>query len=232
MASNDKATIELWLHWRQLNAVGRYEEAIRAAEEMLALSQDDATARTYGEVSRNVASRNLQRLQQADAQFRQAMADGSEQGQAWAEHGWGLLELDLYEAAARDFEEALALNPQSDAAWTGLGVARSELGPDASGALDCLERAIALNPNSEDAWYYRGMLLGQVQRHAEAMACFDHIIEGIDPDNHWAWYAKGLEEAAQRRNEEAMRCYVKALQLDPETEAAWSCHEIRLQADS
>ena len=234
MGARDKAGVELWHRWRQLNAAGRYEEAIQAADQMLALAEPDSIARSYAEESRRIAAANLQRLTEAETRFRQILTENPQSDQAWMQRGMVLLELDLHEAAAQSFEEALSLNPRCEGAWIGLGIAKSQLEQESAvdEALRCFDRAIEIDPLSDEAWFQKGLLFSDRNRRGEALQCLDRVIQELNPNHHWAWYAKGLELAAAPRNDAAMLCFVRALQLDPESESAWSCHNVRLQANS
>jgi tetratricopeptide (TPR) repeat protein len=234
MGENRKVVLQLWFQWRQLDAAGRYEEAIDVADRMLDLAKDEEDGRSFAEHGRRVSESNLCRLREIEDRFHRAVSEGSGADQAWVERGEALLELARYDGASQSFTEALALNRASVAAWIGLGVARLEKDPAiaAEEVLDCFDQAIALNPASEDAWLQKGFFLSDRYRQREALECFDRIIEQINPLNPWAWYAKGLELASERRDETAPACFVKGLQLDPDPASAWSCHEVRIQANS
>jgi tetratricopeptide (TPR) repeat protein len=231
---DNREVVQLWFQWRQLNAAGRFEEAIDVADQMLDLARGEENWRPYAESIRRISESNLRCLHEIEDRFQRAFGQGSEVAQAWVERGAALLELGLHDAALQSFTEALALNRASAAAWIGLGVAKVEKEPTIGmdEVLGCFDRAIELNPASEEAWLQKGLFLSDRYRHREALECFDRIIEQINPQSPWAWYAKGLELAAERRNETSPACFVKGLQLDPDPESAWSCHEVRIQANS
>ena len=240
MSDADKTAAELYRTWLKLNAAGQHEEARQAADRMLALQGTCPAARRSAEAIRQTSELSVRRLHEAEARFQQALAEDPKSAQAWVEHGGELLDLGLEEAAMQSFQQALELDPQSAAAWCGLGVIKAELvfkheaaerEEKAGLAMTCFDRALALNPRSETAWFYKGLALSDLGRSEEALACLNHILEHLNPEHPWAWYAKGLELAAiPRTASESMTCFVKGLQLDPDQEPAWSCHEVRLRA--
>jgi len=240
MSEADKTARELYLGWVKLNGAGQYEQAVQVADQMLALEGISSTARQWAEASKQTSALNGQRLRTAEARFQQALAEDPKSAQAWVERGEELLDLGLEEAAVQSFQQALELDPQSAAAWCGLGVIKAEVASGCGSedreekaglALTCFDRALDLDPHSETAWFYKGLALSDLGRSEEALACLNHILEHLNPEHPWAWYAKGLELAAiPRTASESMTCFVKGLQLDPDQEPAWSCHEVRLRA--
>ena len=61
-----------------------------------------------------------------------------------------------YEAAIKDFDKAIALEPNDASAYYNRGTSKSNLGQDRA-AIDDYDKAIALNPNYAAAYNNRGI---------------------------------------------------------------------------
>ncbi|MDQ3280763.1 MAG: DUF1570 domain-containing protein [Acidobacteriota bacterium] len=110
------------------------------------------------------------RRTKADAAYAKAVELGSENAEVQLLVGRGLLDRGVSEfAKARPFfKRATELDPQSAAAWGGLGATYIVDGPAGMAGVAALEKSLALDPNNEDATYYLAQLLSNDgRRHRE-----------------------------------------------------------------
>jgi Flp pilus assembly protein TadD len=135
---------------------------------------------------------------------------------------WGRVQLNLgeahferseYDEARQAYEEAIALRPDSDVAWTNLAVLRERRG-DRSGAEDAYRQAIALQPGSHEARSRLGRILLDRGRSAEAIAMLRQSLS-IKP-SPIALVNLGVARRAVGDLLEAERLMKAALRLDPE----------------
>ncbi|HEY7285854.1 MAG TPA: sulfatase-like hydrolase/transferase [Vicinamibacterales bacterium] len=101
---------------------------------------------------------------------------------AIARNGLGLLAVDAQRPAdaAREFEQAAALDPGNASYWTNLGNARRALG-DAASAEAAYKRALDADPDAADAANGLGVLLVEARRPSEAARWFDRALRSA-PD--------------------------------------------------
>lgn len=166
--ANAKATD--WINYgNQLWRLFRYEEAIAAFEQAIALQPDLAQAH-YGRGISLIRDR---------AEFKAIGIGNLEQLEELEELDAEAETIELDRAGS---EEALAafiktteLDPNFETAWQEQGVLLNELGryPEALAAYD---KAIALNPNNDHLHYLHGSLLLQLFRHSEAADAFSKAI--------------------------------------------------------
>jgi len=86
--------------------------------------------------------------------------------------------------AKTHFEKAIALYPDYDLAYNGLGIVTMELG-DVEGARRAFEKAISLNQNFTPAYRNLGRILFAERKYAEAEVLLAKSLEG-EPLNPWA----------------------------------------------
>jgi tetratricopeptide (TPR) repeat protein len=79
-------------------------------------------------------------------------------------------------AAIRNFNKALKLNPTFVDAWVRKGVTLLDMGKDVHTALSCLNEAVKLSPVSFKARYNRGKCLLRLRLYEEAVADLDKAI--------------------------------------------------------
>lgn len=220
----------LYLRWMAMIRSGDYSEAQQVTEEMQAVVASDDKCYAW---CRWIAARNLAKLSESEERFETTTSANPRSETAWIERGESFLELDLFDRAVAGFEQVLDFNPDSDAAWWHLAVAKSEGDEkdEPETVLACFDRALTLNPACEEAWFYKGLYLGRLNRPEEAIVCFDWILTQLCPENKWAWQAKGLELAVLRRREEALQCYVHGLKLEPDRWPALACNAQQLEAE-
>jgi tetratricopeptide (TPR) repeat protein len=78
------------------------------------------------------------------------------------------LEAKRYEAAAAEFQKAIAANPESVPAHVNLGATLTQLG-DLKGAAEEFEKTLLIDPNNTNAHYNLAVLLANENNHERAM---------------------------------------------------------------
>lgn len=138
----------------RLHAAQKYDQAIDAYEQALALDADRVDAL----LGRAAARHRLRKLDEALLDYDRAIALGEPNAEALNNRGCLLLERGEVERAVRDLTEATRMAPDDAVAHVSLAEALAAKN-DWNGALDALKRAIALDASwSEHA------------RNAEALA--------------------------------------------------------------
>lgn len=140
-APGSDAALELGL---LLTYTGRRTEARRALQLLLMASEDAASAASYLRAGR--AARALGRFEDANAYFRDAVAQSP--NDVDIDTAWGELFLEKYNRtdAVRSFESALKAAPDHEPAL--LGMARSLSDDNPPEAFEIAARVLEINPNS------------------------------------------------------------------------------------
>ena len=88
----------------------------------------------------------------------------------------------MYQEAILRYDEAVKIEPSSELAWYGKGVALQYLSRYEE-AIKCYDKALEINPNAAHAWNRKGGALYGLRRYEEAIKCYDKALE-INP-NYW-----------------------------------------------
>src|SRR5437763_6377406 len=130
---------------------------------------------------------------------------------------------DAVRQAARDYAEAVQLDPKFAVAWARLGVARSWLyfngiDPDmntADAVKEPAERAMAIAPEAGESWLAEGAYRYRVSRKFEsALAAFEEARKRL-PNDSTIYRYLGVVPRRLGRWQQAEANYKKALELDP-----------------
>ncbi len=122
--------------------------------------------------------------------------------------------------ALREFNAALKLKPEYDAAWLLRGHALRRLG-DFDGALQSFAQALQFNRGSEEGWMGLASVLHELSRYREEVEAYDELLR-LRPRFVEAWINKGAALHALRDFTAALACYGKVLEIRPEHAAAWN----------
>jgi tetratricopeptide (TPR) repeat protein len=127
--------------------------------------------------------------------------------------GVALFHQERYDAALRDFERALALDPGSALAWLTRGTLFMRIA-ESGKALPDLDRAAQLDPGSVEAFARRCVVLMRLARYDEALADCRRALEldALDPLHHTSL---GMVHALRGERAQAESHYRQALALDP-----------------
>ncbi len=146
------------------------------------------------------------------------------------------------DAAIRDYESALKVNPNYLPAITALRDPKQKTisresyrfsmksglcfefsnsaldklnNGDATGAIFSINNALRLEPNEADAYYIRAMAEESLDRYEEAIKDYNHVIR-INPYNNVIVYnERGSAKGYLGRNEEAIEDYDQAIRIKP-----------------
>ena len=182
-------------------AIQAYEQALRANPR-------------YAQASYNLgnALRRAERLDDAIVRYREAIALDPNYAQArnnlgiaLNEAGLALAEADKPEAAARRFQEALALAPDDPDIAINYGNVLAALHQPADAAA-CFERALATKPDA-DGYANYGHALRQLGRNADAIAAYDRAI-ALDPAQRDARFGRATALLTAGRYSDGWRAYL------------------------
>ena len=214
------------------NAVHINVQLIRAAtdEHLWAESYDrnlDDVFAVEGEVAKAIADQLEAKLTGAEQRALNAKPtqnaaayDAYLRGQS-LEHGE--YSYDAGRQAARDYVQAVQLDPKFAIAWARLGVTRSWLyfnGVDldvntADAVKESAERAMAIAPEAGESWLAEGTYRYRVSRKFEgALAAFEEARKRL-PNDSTIYRYLGVVQRRLGRWQEAEANYKKALEFDP-----------------
>ncbi|MDM8548471.1 tetratricopeptide repeat protein [Desulfobacterales bacterium HSG2] len=128
-------------------------------------------------------------------------------------HGTVLLELDQYEAAIENYEQALNINPRYINALVNCGYALGELGRYEE-AIEKSEQAMNVDPNHIGILNNYGSALGKLGRYEEAIEKFEQALN-VDPDDIKILHNYGSALGKLGRYEGAIEKFEQALNVDP-----------------
>lgn len=149
-----------------LSALQDDEELIRGVAEQalwgLWMRANDSTADPMFQMALELMNTN--QLPEAQAKFTEVIGLQPEFAEAWHRRGEVMVMMNAWDAAFRDFEHALALNPYHFGALEGMGHCRLKQG-DPVGAVEYFTRAIELNPNLWDVYEVLERAKGEAERN-------------------------------------------------------------------
>jgi len=130
---------------------------------------------------------------------------------------------DAYAEAARNYAQAVQLDPNFALAWARLAVVRSfmffnqlDANANTAGAVkEAADRAIALAPDAGESWIAQGAYRYRVLRDFEGALTAYKRAEELLPNNSYLLENMGFVLRRLGRWEEAEANYKKALELDP-----------------
>jgi tetratricopeptide (TPR) repeat protein len=138
--------------------------------------------------------------------------------------GVALQHLGNYDAAMRDFEQALSISPNESAAWQGKAANYIETG-EYHLAVKAADRAVELSQDPadkiENAYLLRGFALNRLEKYEEALPAFDKAIE-IDSKRLDLWQNKAYTLTKLGRFVETLKCYEVMSGIDPGNPEIWS----------
>ena len=205
-----------------LEQLGRYEEALAALDQALALNPRDASAWTI----RGEALANLNHQEEALSSFEQALTINPENADAWYNKGIVSDGLEHHGEALVAFEEVLRLTPNSADAWRHKGSMLSKLGRYEE-AVTAYGQTVSLDPHSAEIWGSKGAALFVLGRHEEALASVNHALE-IDVKNIPASTIKSYILYEEGHYEEALVALDHVLTLRPTEVLLWRIRVLAL----
>src|SRR5271157_996103 len=124
-----------------------------------------------------------------------------------------------YEAAAKEYENQVKMQPQSAQAWSNLGVTRAMAG-DCHEALPALERARTLDPTLFPPWLFSGSCELALHHDAKALRELENASR-LNPRDANAWFLRSQAAGNLNKLDESLDAAVRALALDPGNAAAY-----------
>ncbi|RKP52470.1 tetratricopeptide repeat protein [Trinickia fusca] len=227
---------------RDWHGAGRFDDAAREYEAMLASEPDNARAlHLYGvlqyqrgatEQAQTLLRRSISlapdvqacsdlgailaesgRVDEALAQFDHALKLGPDDVQTLVRQGNVLIASRQYERALAAFDRVLRVSPLVLDALCNRGSALRALGRHQE-ALDTYDRALVVDPRSFESWFNRGLVMQDLRRTAEALTCFDRALE-IRPGNATMLAARGHALVDSNRVSEALAAFNEAIAIEP-----------------
>ncbi|HEU5374690.1 MAG TPA: tetratricopeptide repeat protein [Ktedonobacteraceae bacterium] len=190
-----------------LSQLQRYEEAIQAYDQAIALNPSSLSA--Y--YSKGDIFLKLQRYEEAIQVYDQAITISPSSLSAYYSKGDTLLKLQRYEEAIRIYDQAIVISPSSSS-YSNKGIILLKL-QRYEEAIQAHDQAIALNPTSAIIHCSKGDILSKLQRYEEAIQSYDQAIT-LNPAFVLAYHSKSNALNSLKRYEEANKALQKAQELE------------------
>jgi len=113
------------------------------------------------------------------------------------------IHLNKHERAIKDYDRAIALNPNDTAAYNNRGLAYADLNKHERAIKD-YDKAIALNPALAEAYSNRGLAYAELNKYERAIEDYDKAIE-LNPNYAAAYGNRGIAYSKIQRYEESAR---------------------------
>jgi tetratricopeptide (TPR) repeat protein len=191
-------------------SIGKRAEGRRALATVLTANPPNPSARDYLRAAR--ASRALNRVEDAQAYFRDAIAIAPTDPRINTE--WGELFLEKYAKAdaAKSFQEALKVDPEYGPALVGL--ARGLMDENPPAATQFAQRALKANPNDFAAQLVLANIAVYQDKKPEVKAAIDKVL-AVNPKHLEALSMKAAMAYVEGRNQEYQESVAEALKINP-----------------
>lgn len=164
----------------------------------------------------NLYARNVSRLEEADALYRQAISMRTDYIQAYINRGDVLMKLNRTQEAWHVYEHALKLDQNNPDIYYNMGVVLIELGKTAD-ALRYFEKALLVSPDHEQALMNSAILIqesGNAKLRELAIARLNQLLEKGN-DNERIWFNLAMLATDNRQFTDAERYFKLALKHRP-----------------
>jgi tetratricopeptide (TPR) repeat protein len=199
----------------ELDADGKYEEAIARYREYIRLMPNDINV-IRADVLLGRALTNTEKFEAAVAAFEEALQRQPSNIDARAGLAEALLKDERYDDAIRAYGEYVRRQPNDASAHSGLGIALVGRERFAE-AVPEFARAVELQPNDARNHYNLGNVLASTGRLEEAVSCYRRGL-ALAPNDVSLHNALGLVFAARGQSDEARAQFRQSLDLDPSNE--------------
>jgi tetratricopeptide (TPR) repeat protein len=169
--------------------------------------------------SRASSYRNLQRYDEAIADYTKAIALDPKRSRVWNGRAGAFFNQHRYREALADSSKAIELDLESWSAWCDRGDAYNSLGEEDK-ALSDYSQALKLNASYAPAWAGRGVAYNDLNQPEAALADLAKAIE-LNSRSAYAWNGVGVAHVKLNRRDEALSDFNKAIDLDSNFWAAW-----------
>ncbi len=108
--------------------------------------------------------------------FNKALQFGlADEASVFINRGLAYFQMDIYDLAEQDFQKALELDPESEAAWFNLGSLYLKQGRDED-ALEAFNKVVALNPDMAAVYFNRAIAYANLGKIDEAIADLEQYL--------------------------------------------------------
>ncbi|MCV3212671.1 tetratricopeptide repeat protein [Plectonema radiosum NIES-515] len=130
-----------------------------------------------------------------------------------------LLDIRQPEKALEQFQNLIAINPNSATAWKGRGDAYLSVGRDLQ-ALESYNKSLFFEPKDPKTLNNKGKVLYKLRKYKEALEIHEKVLE-INPNNPEAWSGKGLAYIGLNKYKEANDSLEKLKQINLGEPSVW-----------
>lgn len=128
-----------------------------------------------------------------------------------------------YDAAIRNYQDALKINPNDEVTLLKLGNVY-KIKNDNKNAADFYKKAIFVNPDYQDGWFNLGLIYANEQNLPEAKKSFNRVLQ-LNPKYAYAYYALAFAAEAESNKEEALKNYKEFLKYNNDASAVQQVQE-------
>lgn len=186
------------------------EEAVALMEPLEAQNADDMDFEyVYGSALVGAGKRKKE-----GAERLEKVAKAASRADAYLLAGINRLQLNDFELARNDLEQALRLNPQLPNIYTLVGTARDKVG-DAQNAEPAFREALKIDPDSFEANLYLGAILYKRRDIDEAKTHLDRALK-LKPDDPLARYESAMLKSTAGDYQDAAQQLEKLTKDDPD----------------
>lgn len=197
---------------RKFYAAGKYEQAVTAYRGSVLFDRRFA----QGYVQLGAAYRSLKKYSQAETAFLSAKAISDD---SYAASGLGMVYHDLHrdDAAEKEYQRAISLNPTDYFAYHQLAIMYYDLGRYHE-AIDGFKRALT-KTQSSGIYVYLGNSYVYAREYEPGVEAYKAALQ-LDPKYRMAHYQLAVAYDYLRRYEDAAAEYKETIKLDPKNETA------------
>ena len=123
-----------------------------------------------------------------------------------------------YKEAAREYQTAIEMNPQSADANLLLGLTLANT-KDLDGALRYTQASLLIKP-SYSGYYNLGLIQANLGKYAESVDAYQKAV-GLNTSSYQAWYQLGLVYSTDLKFDKAIEAYQKVISLNPQFAGAY-----------
>lgn len=186
-----QAEAVLWsLKATSLNHLGRYTEALEAAEKSTSLRPDQSS---YW-AEKGAILHNLHLIQEAVDTYRKSLELNPNDHQTIMFAVFALGELQRWQEIVDLLDKSLHVNPEDPDTWEVKGKSLFNMHRYEE-ALEALDQSLALRPDERSVWRVKAMIYTNLNRYEEALAAFDRAL-GLGGQAHLPLPIRESTEAA------------------------------------
>jgi tetratricopeptide (TPR) repeat protein len=214
------ASVDLWIERGSiLNSLEKYDDALAAFDQALALDPKDASAWS----AKGESLFNLKRFDAALEAYEHTVALAPKYAANWVDKGRTLHVMHHYDEAVIAYDRALDLNRTSAPTWIAKGNALIDA-RKYEDAVTAFDQALIFDSKNLDALFAKGQALERAEQYDRLRATYEQALSidgsSFDAMLGYAWSLKLLRLYA-----ESLVVYEKVLKLDPRADvaaAAWN----------